>query len=310
MSMKTIVLIILIAIVGCFHSCNELELRESTYRYFKGTNAEDLAYAVNEGDTIEIERILSESPELLDSRDSVYEMTLLMHTIWNQTRVKYPLRFIVDAPYSSSWESNREQLKSFRFLLNKGANVNYQTKKGWTPLILASMKKYGNIEIVKLLIERGAEVNAEAEDPGYSHDRGRFTPLMFAVHINREDIAELLLNNGANIDYVNKVGKTALGAAIHTNSYYEYHMAMFLLIHGADYTKPYSISGYNQITLVRDLRERMYELDSDEHKQKMEIVDYLREKGIDYKKVPIPEKVVKYAKRKYPDSWQEYLDNY
>ena len=87
-------------------------------------------------------------------------------------------------------------------------------------------------------------------------------------------------------------------------------MAMFLLIHGADYTKPYSISGYNQITLVRDLRERMYELDSDEHKQKMEIVNYLREKGIDYKKVPIPEKVVKYAKRKYPDSWQEYLDNY
>ena len=46
-----------------------------------------------------------------------------------------------------------------KLLIDKGADVNAQDTMGWTALILAADK--GNLEIVRLLIEKGADVNAQ-----------------------------------------------------------------------------------------------------------------------------------------------------
>ncbi len=45
-----------------------------------------------------------------------------------------------------------------RYLISKGANVNAKDSLGGTPIILATVK--GHVEIVKILISKGADVNA------------------------------------------------------------------------------------------------------------------------------------------------------
>jgi hypothetical protein len=42
----------------------------------------------------------------------------------------------------------------------------------------------------------------------------------------------------------------------------------------------------------------------------MKIVDFLLLKGIDYRKVTIPDFVVKKVKEIYPENWKEYLEKY
>lgn len=58
------------------------------------------------------------------------------------------------------------------------------------------------------------------------------------------------------------------------------------------------------------LREVLLPLNSKEYKQKMEVVEFLKQKGIDYRKVQIPDFVIKEVKETYPKNWKEYLEKY
>jgi ankyrin repeat protein len=55
--------------------------------------------------------------------------------------------------------SEQDQLESVEFLVENGADVNYQSAVGSTPLHFASSN--GNGEIVVFLLAHGAEVNAQ-----------------------------------------------------------------------------------------------------------------------------------------------------
>jgi RNA polymerase sigma factor (sigma-70 family) len=76
---------------------------------------------------------------------------------------------------------------------------------GWTPLHLAA--HYGHLEIVKLLVERGAEIEA------VSRNSIGNTPLSAAAFGNRFDVVNYLLDRGARIEAPNAHGKTALDRA-------------------------------------------------------------------------------------------------
>lgn len=79
-------------------------------------------------------------------------------------------------------------------------SLNSIDENGMTPLDFACYK--GNLEIVKLLTEKGANVNND------KHVHG-FTALMFAALGGYADVVQYLLENGAEIDRVNSVGRTA-----------------------------------------------------------------------------------------------------
>jgi ankyrin repeat protein len=89
-------------------------------------------------------------------------------------------------------------------------------------LSVASFK--GDIEGVKNLIERGANVNAKSEETGWSS-------LMSAVSENHKDVAELLLANGADVNAKDNHGFTALMiAAVDRRK----NIIKLLLVNGAD----------------------------------------------------------------------------
>ena len=81
--------------------------------------------------------------------------------------------------------------------LQAGANVNaLTTNNKSTPIILAS--QFGNLDFVKLLLERGAEVNAK-------NGSGN-TALHLALLYNSSDVIMALIDAGADIDAVNNKG--------------------------------------------------------------------------------------------------------
>ena len=88
-----------------------------------------------------------------------------------------------------------------RLLAERGADVNArESHRGQTALMWAAGGKHP--EAVKALIERGADVNA-ASTAG-------FTPLMFAAREGDPESARLLLAAGARIDAATPAGESAL----------------------------------------------------------------------------------------------------
>lgn len=76
-------------------------------------------------------------------------------------------------------------------LLDQGVNVDSKNKYGVTALGFACSK--GQLDAVQLLIERGADVNAE--DTFY-----HATPISWAIENGHNDIVKFLLQKGANAD--------------------------------------------------------------------------------------------------------------
>jgi ankyrin repeat protein len=86
-----------------------------------------------------------------------------------------------------------------KLLIEKGADVNAENDEGHIALGCASY--YGHIEIAESLIEAGAEVNAQ--------NIYGVTALMAASFAGYTDIAKLLIDKGANVSVQDELGYTA-----------------------------------------------------------------------------------------------------
>ena len=77
--------IILTACIGCV----DCGIESSTYNTFYGTKAWDLVKAIGSGDTVRMEEILNKDSSLINYCDS-NGMSILMHVVCDQTRVRFP----------------------------------------------------------------------------------------------------------------------------------------------------------------------------------------------------------------------------
>jgi ankyrin repeat protein len=97
-----------------------------------------------------------------------------------------------------------EDIDMVKTLLSKGAYINSHEREVEPPIICASSR--GNLEIARLLIAAGANVNAIQNWSGWS-------PLMMACSSNNVELAKVLITNGADINYASHYNDSALAVA-------------------------------------------------------------------------------------------------
>lgn len=268
------------------------------YRLFQETPAWELAKAVQDEDVRKINEIVSDNPEIVNYQEPKYGQTLLMMTVMNQ------------------------QLVPFKALLVNNADVNiHDTYSGASAIIEACGSSWYNIKFLKLLVLYGADVNDVSAGERKKGKGARKTPLIKASESGKLNFVKYLIYEGADINYQNELGESALtGSIIHE----KLDVAYYLLLNGADYERPlfyrpdYSSPSENgdlndkgePAYLVKELRRDFFEFDTKNYKYKMKIVDFLKSKGLDYWSEPIPEYTEKRIKDLHPDNWQEYLEKY
>eukprot|EP00730_Choanoeca_flexa_P004047 TRINITY_DN11584_c0_g1_i5.p2 TRINITY_DN11584_c0_g1~~TRINITY_DN11584_c0_g1_i5.p2 ORF type:complete len:153 (+),score=34.83 TRINITY_DN11584_c0_g1_i5:611-1069(+) len=108
-------------------------------------------------------------------------------------------------------------------LLDRGADVNIKGKEGHTPLWAAC--SIGDIAMVKVLLEKGAEINVHEQGPNNA------LPIYVAAFNNHIDVLEFLLANGAEVDARTTIHTTTLHGAAQVGNC---QAVKVLLEHGAD----------------------------------------------------------------------------
>jgi ankyrin repeat protein len=108
-----------------------------------------------------------------------------------------PAKEIIKAAKSGNTELARALLASDTSL------VEARDKDGSTPLHCAVWK--GHQPVVALLLEAGADVNAQNEN-----DHWGTTPLHAAAHANQAAIAQLLIDHGADVQATDREGRTPM----------------------------------------------------------------------------------------------------
>jgi len=101
---------------------------------------------------------------------------------------------------SFGWWRSKFDWDIAEFLVAQGAEVNTKSGDGCTPLHVAAM--FGPKEIVKLYLEKGADVNARQEGLRSTKHRTGATPLYWALQRRDKDIdvVELLIEHGADVN--------------------------------------------------------------------------------------------------------------
>jgi predicted P-loop ATPase len=61
---------------------------------------------------------------------------------------------------------------------------------------------------------------------------------------------------------------------------------------------------------VNILRNWVYDLGSKEHQIKMEIVEEFARQGVNYWETKINKHTLEHIKKRYPDTWEEYIKKY
>ena len=255
------------------------------YRLFQNTPAWELAKAVEDGNESKINSIIAKDSSLINYQEPKYGSTLLIMTL------------------------RREQMKSFKILLNSKANINiYDTFTGRSAIIHACILGVSD-KYVEMLLKEGAKVNDIEIGERKKGNSTRYTPLIAASRGGNLDVVKLLIKNSADINYQNEYKVSALKTAIYLD---KYDIILVLLKNGADFRRPLFNPVYPDKTfyITYELRKRLPKIGSKDHKYKMQIVEFLKENGMDYYSTPIPDFIIERVKKEYPNNWEKYLEEY
>ena len=181
---------------------------------------------------------------LIDKKADVNAVTVQDHTPLYYAASKNKIenaKLLIDEGANVDWKKDgknllssavkRRNIEYATFFINKGANVMYARRKSKkTPLHDAA--ENGSLDIAKLLINEGSEVDLEDKD-------GR-TPLHYAAGMGGDqsfEIVRLLIEAGANVNKKNNDGETALSSVARLN---DLPLAIYLVEEaGADVTFRY-----------------------------------------------------------------------
>ena len=97
-----------------------------------------------------------------------------------------------------------------KWFLAIGEDVNHMTSNGWTVLAIAAFAN--QIDVAKLLIEKGANVNQQLS----SDQQGAYA-VQAAIIKGHYNMVNYLIKEGANINAISGTGETSLDYSIRFN---------------------------------------------------------------------------------------------
>ncbi len=207
--------------------------------------------AIKNGETAKVREFLKQNPSLARTTRAKSGATAILAAVY------YDHREIAELLIASGIEPNifeaaaTGRAQRVRELLKKDPELAHAySSDGWTALHL----NFGNGEIVKILLDSGADINA------VSKNRFVAAPLQGAAASKRLEIARLLLARGAKVNTRGEGGGSPLHEAAGNG---QIEFAQLLLDHGADVNAkdddsktPLTIAlEYKQTEMAKFLRE-------------------------------------------------------
>ena len=274
-------------------------------RRFQTTKAWNLAKAIDDHNIREMRRQVIVLKVPVDTRDRINDFTPLMYAVFNN------------------------DIQSVKVLLELGADPNLSQDTlfdaGRNAVIIASNNIGVSSKILKLLLEYGGNPNS-VERGRKVYGEGlwtetRCTALGAAISVDccgnyDFEKVRILVEAGADVNL--RTEDFPVGVIESALVIDRMDIALYLLKHGADYKwrlEEYDGEGnpYYEDILYK-LRQSVFRLDSQQYKDKLKVIKFLKDRGLDYWKSPIPEYVIddikKQIKPKNNAELQYYLKRY
>lgn len=182
----------------------------------------ELFEAIQKGETERVRAIIKETPDLAGFRNDQGVGAIMVALYHRQPQIATLLTDAGNVPdmFECAALGSADQLKAF--LETEPSSISVHAPDGFTLLHLACF--FDHIDIARLLIERGSDVNAIANNPS------RVTPIHSAAACGSTEIVTLLLEHDADPNSQQHGDYTPLmSAAMHGNA----AMAEALLAHNA-----------------------------------------------------------------------------
>ena len=245
------------------------------FRLYKHTPAWSLAKAVEDEDTTEISKQVLQMHISVDYRDPEYKQTLLMLA------------------------TRTNKIESVKKLLELGANPNAHDDStkyfGESAVLLACRFTRPSSKILDLLLKYGGNPNSTAcgvQENGL----GEIVPIrdfaLSAAVFSSFEKVKLLVDAGANINYATSTENCAIENCM---IFDRMDIMLYLLQKGADYRRKFKEIDLDkpdyptfEVDILYKLRKCVYPIGSKEYTDKMKVVNFLKKKGLDYWKSPIP----------------------
>ena len=257
-----------------------------------------LQWAVYNGDVAEAKRLLRAGADVsLANKYGATPMSLAAevgHT--EMLKVLLEVGASVESPNADGQTAllavaRTGNVEAAKLLLDRGAKVDAKEKwGGQTPLMWASARRHP--EMMRLLISKGADVNAASIDRDYqrhiqaegrpkSLDSGGLTPLLYAARENCTACVDVLLQNKADINLPDPDGVSPLLVAVMNANW---DLARQLIDAGADVSQ-WDIFGEAPLYTAVELRNRIdggrNSIDAPNQNTGLAIVKLLLERGAD-----------------------------
>ena len=242
---------------------------------YKHTPTWSLAKAVEDEDTTEISKQVLQMHISVDYRDPEYKQTLLMLA------------------------TRTNKIESVKKLLELGANPNAHNDStkyfGQSAVLLACRFTRPSSKILALLLKYGGNPNSTAcgvQENGL----GEIVPIrdfaLSAAVFSSFEKVKLLVDAGANINYATSTENCAIENCM---IFDRMDIMLYLLQKGADYRRKFTEIDLDkpdyptfEVDILYKLRKCVYPIGSKEYTDKMKVVNFLKKKGLDYWKSPIP----------------------
>lgn len=177
---------------------------------------------ITSGDEVAVRDALEDDPSLASTRFET-GVSALMTALYHRQQATAAIIADVLDEVDLLEATALGRIGDVRAMLSDGVSTETRSPDGFAALHYAAF--FAHADIVRLLIEHGADVSAVAGNPM------KVQPLHSAASARSVDAVRALLEAGAAVDARQEMGYTAFLAAAHTG---EVEMGRLLLDHGAD----------------------------------------------------------------------------